>query len=77
MLVLTRKIDEAIVIDDTVTIRVLEVKNGQVRLGIEAPRKVAIHREEVYLRILEENKRAAQEAPADLSGLTSIFKAKQ
>jgi carbon storage regulator len=73
MLVLTRKNDEAIVIDDNVTIRVLEVKNGQVKLGIEAPRTVTIHREEVYLRILEENKRAATEAPTDLSGLPSFF----
>lgn len=73
MLVLARKIDEAIVIDENITIRVLEVKGGQVKLGIEAPGDVPIHREEVYLRIAEENRRAALEAPADLSGLDSIF----
>ena len=67
MLVLARKVGEAIVIDDEITIRVLEIKGGQVKLGVDAPHHVAVHREEIYLRILEENKRAAMEAPADLT----------
>lgn len=74
MLVLARKTGEAVVVDDDIIIRVLEIKNGQIKLGIEAPGEVTIHREEIYLRILEENKRAALEAPADLAGLTAVLK---
>ncbi|MDA8165609.1 MAG: carbon storage regulator CsrA [Desulfobacteraceae bacterium] len=73
MLVLARKAGEAVVINDAITIRVLEVKNGQVKLGIEAPGEVTIHREEIYLRIQEENRRAAQEAPADLAGIAAAL----
>ena len=73
MLVLARKVGEAIVIDDEITIRVLEIKGGQVKLGVDAPHHVAVHREEIYLRILEENKRAAMEAPADLSDVLPML----
>ena len=48
MLVLTRKIGERIRIGDTVTVRVLEVRGSQVRLGVEAPAEVRIYREEIY-----------------------------
>jgi carbon storage regulator len=48
MLILTRKLGEIIRVGDDVTIRVLEVRGGQVRLGIEAPEDVRIYREEVY-----------------------------
>ncbi|MCK5229384.1 MAG: carbon storage regulator CsrA [Desulfobulbaceae bacterium] len=73
MLILARKAGEAIAINDNIKVKVLEIKGGQVKLGIDAPDHVAIHREEIFLRILEENKRAAMEAPADLSALSSIF----
>lgn len=73
MLILTRKVGEAIAIGDDIKIRLLEIKGGQVKLGVEAPSQVAVHREEVYLRILEENRRAAQEAPNDLANLTAVF----
>ncbi len=58
MLVLTRKLGENIRIGDTVKITVLEVRSGQVKLGIEAPPEVKVHREEIYARIQEENRRA-------------------
>ena len=48
MLVLTRKLEEAIVIGDDVEIRILEIKNGVVKLGIVAPKKITIHRKEVF-----------------------------
>ncbi len=73
MLILGRKTGEAITIADDITIRVLEIMPGQVKLGIEAPADITVHREEIYLRILEENKKAAQEAPADLADLADIF----
>ncbi|MFA7382001.1 MAG: carbon storage regulator CsrA [Desulfurivibrionaceae bacterium] len=73
MLILARKPGEAIAIGEGIKIRVLEIKSGQVKIGIEAPAEVMVHREEIYLRILEENTRAAAAAPADLSSLASSF----
>ncbi|MDH3392474.1 MAG: carbon storage regulator CsrA [Desulfobulbaceae bacterium] len=74
MLILARKAGEAIAINDNITVTVLEMKGGQVKLGIDAPRHVAIHREEVLTRIIEENKRAASETSGDLSNLDSFIK---
>lgn len=68
MLVLTRKLGENIRIGDSVKITVLEVRSGQVKLGIEAPPEVKVHREEIYARIQEENRRhftGPPPAPAD------------
>jgi carbon storage regulator len=59
MLVLTRKLGENIRIGDSVKITVLEVRAGQVKLGIDAPPDVKVHREEIYARIQEENRKAA------------------
>jgi carbon storage regulator len=59
MLVLTRKITEGITIGPNIRVIVLEIKGGQVRLGIEAPHAIQVHRDEIYARILEENKQAA------------------
>ena len=66
MLVLTRKLGEVIRVGDAVTVRVLEVRGNQVRLGVEAPADVRIYREEVYRAIQEESgeERAARTAAA-------------
>jgi len=56
MLILTRRIGEKLIIGEDVTVSILSVKGHQIRVGIEAPRDVQIHREEVYLRIQEERK---------------------
>jgi carbon storage regulator len=65
MLVLTRKIGERILIGDTITVRVLEVRGSQVRLGVEAPADVRIYREEIYRPQAEESD---VEVPGDLNG---------
>lgn len=59
MLVLTRKTGESIVVGDSINITILEVKADSVKIGIEAPREMSIHRKEVYEAIILENKAAA------------------
>jgi carbon storage regulator len=54
MLILTRRVGETLMIGDEVTVTVLGVKGNQVRLGVNAPREVAVHREEIYARIKRE-----------------------
>lgn len=58
MLILTRRVGEKLVIGDNVTVTVLGVKGNQIRIGIEAPPEVQVHREEIFRRILAEKEEA-------------------
>jgi len=62
MLVLTRKPGESIVIDNDIVVTVVEVRGGQVRIGIQAPRHVQVHREEVFEQVRQENVAAVEAA---------------
>ncbi len=62
MLILTRRVGETVMIGDDITVTVLGVKGNQVRIGVNAPRDVTVHREEIYRRIAEEH--GGETAPA-------------
>ena len=64
MLALSRKKDEAIIINDDIEVTVIEIKGDQVKLGISAPKAVPIYRKEVYMQILDSNKEAAESVDA-------------
>lgn len=81
MLILTRKPGESLYIGDDIKITIVEIKGHQIRVGIDAPRDIKIHREEVYLMILEENKMAAEATAKDggidaLEGLSANWQSK-
>jgi carbon storage regulator len=65
MLILTRRAGETVMIGNDVTITVLGVKGNQVRIGINAPKDIAVHREEIYERIQREKSGESGDAPAD------------
>ena len=72
MLILTRKLEESIMIGDDVEVKILDIHDNKVRLGISAPKDVVVHRREVYQEIRRENVEAS--APQTLDGLSSVFR---
>jgi carbon storage regulator len=60
MLILTRRIGESIMINEDITVTILGVRGLQIRIGIEAPQEVSVHREEIYRRIKQEQREADQ-----------------
>lgn len=76
MLILTRKLGESITIGDDIKITVLGVFGRQVRIGIEAPSKVVVHREEIYVKIQQENRKAAKSVKQDLASVMKMLKGK-
>ena len=76
MLILTRKLGESITIGDDIKVSVLGIRGRQVRLGIEAPTKIVVHREEIYVKIQEENRKATKPVKGDLLGVVKMIKGK-
>lgn len=73
MLVLTRKLGEKIQIGEDISIVIMELKGKQVKLGIEAPSNIKVHREEIYQKIQDENIRASNTEITDLSDLEKLI----
>ena len=73
MLVLTRKVGESITIGDDIKIIVMQIKGKQVRLGIKAGPTTVVHREEVYQKIQEENKKASLAQRSDVQKMADQF----
>ena len=74
MLVLTRKAGDGIVIGDDITIKIIEIKGGGIRIGIDAPKDCKIYRQEIYERISLENREAMQWSLDDLDSIAPNIK---
>jgi len=72
VLILSRKKEESIIIDENIEVKIISIDEGKVRLGISAPKNVEIHRKEVYLQIQNENKAAAS-SKLDLNDIKKLF----
>lgn len=74
MLILTRKLGESITIGDNIKVTVLGIYGRQVRLGVDAPLDVIVHREEIYVKIQQENRKAAKNIKSDLLSVVNAIK---
>lgn len=77
MLILTRKAGETIRIGDSITVTVVQLNDGQIKLGIDAPKSIAVHRGEVYDRIKAENKEASKASIENTKLLAALLKTKK
>lgn len=75
MLILTRKSGEGIRIGDSVTLRIIEIRGNQVRIGVDAPKNVNVHREEIYEVIRQQNAEAAASTHTGSAALANLWKA--
>ena len=74
MLILTRKVGETVAIGDDILISIVEIKGNQIKLGIQAPKSVQVHRAEVYQKIQDENRLAAQVSTEAIGSLEELLK---
>ncbi|MCB9512678.1 MAG: carbon storage regulator CsrA [Deferribacteres bacterium] len=74
MLVLTRRLGETIVIGDDIVIKIVDIHGKQIRVGIEAPSEISVYRGEIYDRIMQENKAAADAIAKDGADITESAK---
>lgn len=77
MLILTRRPGESLHLGDDIIIKVLSVQGKQIKLGLEVPDDMTVYREEVYLKIQEQNREAAQSAEQDLLAAAALWQKKE
>ena len=76
MLILTRKLGEALKLGQGITLRIIEIKGGQVRIGIDAPAELPIYREEVYEKLQAENRLSSESSMDEFSKLKETLRKK-
>ncbi|MFN8051676.1 MAG: carbon storage regulator CsrA [Acidimicrobiales bacterium] len=69
MLVLSRRTNESIIINGNITVTVLEIRGDHIRIGIDAPREITIHREEIHAELAQANRLASESKPGDVAKL--------
>ena len=74
MLALTRKKDEAIIINGNIEVKILDVQGDKVRIGISAPKEIEIYREEVYIQVLESNRSAMNTSKQGMEAIKKLMK---
>lgn len=74
MLILSRKIEESIIIGDTITVKILGIHEGQVKIGIEAPKDIKVYRSEVYEQIQRENIEASKSEKTSVSRAATMLR---
>ena len=74
MLALTRKKDEAIIINENIEVKILDVLGDKVRIGISAPKEIEIYREEVYIQVLESNRSAMNTSKQGMEAIKKLMK---
>lgn len=74
MLVLTRKKNESIMINNDIEITIIEIQNDQIRIGVSAPKNIPVYRKEIYLQMIEENKKAVESKEVSLDELKKNLK---
>ncbi len=81
MLILMRRCEESVIIGNDIEVKVLKIQGNQVHLGIEAPREVTVYRHEIWLQVLEENRKATQAQgklqSSDISSFKKLMKNKK
>lgn len=77
MLILTRRPGEAVYLGDDIKITVLNIQGKQIKLGLEVPQDMTVYREEVYLRVKEQNRQALELSEADLLAATDLWAGKK
>ncbi len=77
MLILSRKIEEEIKIGDSITIKILGIHEGQVRIGIDAPKDLKVYRSEIYLQIQKENADASKVTKSEVASAVQMLKQKK
>ena len=74
MLILTRKLGESIAIGEQIKVTLIDIQGKQVKMGVNAPKDVPIHRQEIYEKIMGENLRASMASDRDLEEISRMFK---